>query len=49
MEGAVGELRTASAYQNSTAKKYMWIFIILLVILLVMIMVIQPWNWGRHY
>lgn len=31
MENATGELRTASNYQSSAEKKYIWIFLILLV------------------
>ncbi|KAJ3302781.1 hypothetical protein HDV03_004598 [Kappamyces sp. JEL0829] len=34
MEGAAGELRQASSYQQSTGKTYLWIFLILFVVTL---------------
>lgn len=49
MEGAAGELRQASNYQDSTGRKYMWIFLILLVVFLIVLLSLQPWRWGRWW
>lgn len=45
MEAAVGELRTASNYQNKTGKRCMWIFFGLLLLLFIFLLVIHPWSW----
>lgn len=48
LEGATGELRQASNYQNAAGKKYFWIFVIILIVTLIVVLSLQPWSLGRR-